>query len=150
MNVHQAAELWQTSESTVQRYCKKGYVLGAYMNKGKWQLPEGYPQPFVSRKRKFKGTRDKLMYVLKAIASEKFLDSRLLSMPEEEFNAIVTELQKQDFVNEARRLTPTGVQFHDALKHPNAQNIQQGIQTGVAVIGLLPELIRFMQQIKIG
>ena len=137
MTVKEIAGLWETSEKTVRLYCKNGYIEGAYKNSSNnWVIPDNYPQPYISRKKKFRSQKEKLDYVLFAIESEKNIDFRLLAMNENTFDQCRSTLVRDGFVyqdNGKYLLTVAGADRCGEIRSKKRKDIKDAVAMGLRV-----------------
>lgn len=137
MTVKEIAEFWGTSEKTVRSYCKNGYIEGAYKNSSNnWVIPDNYPQPYISGKKKFRSQKEKLDYVLFAIESEKYIDFRLLAMNENMFDQCRSTLINDGFVYQddgKYLLTVAGADRCEEIRSKKRKEIKDVIAMGLSV-----------------
>jgi len=137
MTVKEIAEFWETSKKTVRSYCKNGYIEGAYKNSSNnWVIPDNYPQPYISRKKKFRSQKEKLDYVLFAIESGKNIDFRLLSMNENTFAQCRSTLVRDGFVyqdNGKYLLSVAGADRCAEIRSKKRKEIKEAVAMGLSV-----------------
>lgn len=138
MTVKKIAENWGVSECTVRKYCKKGWILGAVKTGGRWDIPENYPKPYISKKRKFRSASEKSNYVMQAIGSGEFLDFRLLALSREEFDSYAWKLQEEGLVEsgcEGYEATQKGLDRCDALQQRSRQTRKDAVCVAISAAG---------------
>lgn len=144
MTVKQIAAQWGITEATVRRYCRNGYIHGAVKLGNKWRIPDNYPQPYISRKRKFSSPSEKSDYVLFAIESGKALDFSLLALEPEEFHRYARSLLESGNLERdgsGYRLTQSGMDRCDGLRAKRRREVREAITTAASVAGVVLPLL---------
>lgn len=144
MNVKEIAKLWSVSTKTVYSYCQKGYILGAYKEGKAWVIPDNYKQPYISRKKKFKTSYEKMNYVLLAYDSRKYIDVRLLSISKEEFTQYTELLFRDGYLYQRLGLyeiTTKGLLHCEKIRNKKKKDIAESAKTIIECAGLALQLL---------
>ena len=143
MTVKEVARVWKVSESTVRRYCSKQYVP-AHTENGRWIIPDNYPQPFLSRKKKFKSDVERSDFVLTVIGSGKYIDYKLLPLTEDKFIFFAEQLKADNLVTQngtAYCLTLAGIDRLRKIQREHRDEVRANITTAVNVAGAFAQVV---------
>ena len=144
MNVKEIAKLWGVSTKTVYSYCQKGYILGAYKKGKVWVIPDNYKQPYISRKKKFKTSYEKMNYVLLAYDSRKYIDVRLLAISKEEFIRYTELLFRDGFLYQKfglYEITAKGLLHCEKIQNRKKKDIKESAKTIIECASLALQLL---------
>ena len=145
MTAKEIGLLWNVNERTVRRYCEKEYILGAEKKDGQWVIPDNYPQPYISGKKKFRSPSEKSNYVLSAIASGKALDFRLLALRQQEFYGYAEKLIAAGLAERTGgkyQITQSGLDRCEEIRRKKRSDVTQTAATVISAVG---QIVGFMQ-----
>jgi predicted transcriptional regulator len=95
MTTKEASKEWSCSISTVNRYCKKGYIEGAYIKNKTYFIPDNASRPKISRAK----TQIKIIEnILNGINESKALYAPAFNIDSEVFQVLLKNLCSEGFI----------------------------------------------------